>query len=217
VLDTNHGRLTRGRSLAAIRWAAEVTIEQLGSIGEIVGALATVATLLYLAVQIRQNTTTVRSAATSAYVQGSHSVSNLLVADPELCDLYYKGLEDPGSLTDSERRRFVIMLGTYLMHLAQAEQMESAGTLPRDLADQYGAQLDWLACQPGFQLWRELWGDVLPASFTKKIKEATARGSAGGRLGVFTEAPGGQNRMPLAAAQQGAAADRQGPRSDQPR
>ena len=32
-----------------------MTIEQLGSLGEIIGAAATIATLAYLAVQIRQN------------------------------------------------------------------------------------------------------------------------------------------------------------------
>jgi hypothetical protein len=191
-----------------------VTIEQLGSIGEVVGALATVATLLYLAVQIRQNTITVRSAATSSYVQGINTVSNLLASHPELCDLYFKGLEDPSSLTDSEKRRFVIVLGTFVMHLEQADQMESAGTLPPDLADQYGTQLDWLACQPGFLLWRELWGDTLPAGFAKKIEEAVARGSASGRLGVFTEAPGGQNRLSSAAAQQAAGAVGRGLRPD---
>ena len=127
-------------------------------------------------------------------MQGSNNVSNLLAADPALCDLYFRGLEDPGSLTDSEKRRFVIVFGSFLMHLAQADQMESAGTLPRDLADQYGAQLDWVVCQPGFLLWRELWGDTLPAGFARKIEQATARGSAAGRLGVFTEAPGGRTR-----------------------
>jgi hypothetical protein len=34
-----------------------VTIQDIGSIGELVAALATVATLAYLALQIRQNTT----------------------------------------------------------------------------------------------------------------------------------------------------------------
>jgi hypothetical protein len=37
---------------------AKVTIQDLGSIGEFVAAIATLATLVYLAVQIRQNTRT---------------------------------------------------------------------------------------------------------------------------------------------------------------
>jgi hypothetical protein len=177
-----------------------VTIEQLGSIGEVVGALATVVTLLYLAVQIRQNTRSIRSASIASYVQSSNAISNLLATDPQVCDLYFKGLEDPGSLTESDRRRFIILLGSYVISLQQADQMESAGTLPRALADQYVAMVDWLACQPGFVVWHELWGDTMPASFAKRVREATARGAAAGRLGVFRESPSAQNRGPTTAA-----------------
>jgi hypothetical protein len=74
--------------------------------------------------------------------------------------------------------------------------MQSAGTFPRDLARQYGAQLDWLVCQPGFAQWRELWGAALPLSFMKKIEQATARGASSERLGVFTEAPAARSRAP---------------------
>ena len=40
-----------------------MSIQDLGSIGELIAALATVATLAYLAVQIRQNTRALRGAA----------------------------------------------------------------------------------------------------------------------------------------------------------
>ena len=33
-----------------------MTIQELGSVGELIGAIATVATLIYLSLQIRQNT-----------------------------------------------------------------------------------------------------------------------------------------------------------------
>jgi len=36
----------------------EITIQDLGSIGELIAAIATIATLAYLAIQIRQNTHT---------------------------------------------------------------------------------------------------------------------------------------------------------------
>jgi hypothetical protein len=39
-----------------------VTIQDLGSIGELIAAIATVATLVYLAIQIRQNTVSNRDA-----------------------------------------------------------------------------------------------------------------------------------------------------------
>jgi hypothetical protein len=40
-----------------------MTIQDLGSIGELVAAIATVATLVYLALQIRQNTESVKLSA----------------------------------------------------------------------------------------------------------------------------------------------------------
>jgi hypothetical protein len=41
-----------------------ITLEQLGSIGELIAAIATVATLAYLALQIRQNTHVLQNAET---------------------------------------------------------------------------------------------------------------------------------------------------------
>ena len=38
-------------------WVSIVSLDQWASLGEIIGAIATVATLLYLAIQIRANTT----------------------------------------------------------------------------------------------------------------------------------------------------------------
>ena len=175
----------------------EMTIEQFGSIGEVVGAIATVATLLYLAVQIRQNTRTVRSASISSYVQASGNVMTMLAENAEVCDLYYKGLESPNLLTDSERRRFYVTIGNYIMWLLQADQMTSEGTLPHGLAHQYATQLEWLVCQPGFQLWLEHWGDTLPPGFQKKITDAKNSGIAAGRFGIFSEGRTG-SRPPVA-------------------
>jgi len=178
-----------------------MTIEQLGSIGEVVGAFATVATLLFLAVQIRQNTKMVRSAAIGSHAQSLMNASALLVENPGLCDLYYRGLENPDSLTDSERRRFYLAIGTYIACLQQAAQMDSEGALPGDLAHQYAAQLEWLVCQPGFQLWFRNWGGVMPPSFLQKVTDAIDRGRAAGRLGVFTEG-GADGNQPVLPADQ---------------
>ena len=44
-----------------------MSLQDIGSIGELVGAIATVATLFYLAVQIRQNTAQLRESARAAH------------------------------------------------------------------------------------------------------------------------------------------------------
>ena len=78
--------------------------EAIGAVGEIVGALAVVATLGYLAVQIRQNTRVARSAARQAIAQMTMSSASNLVEDGELADLVARDLAGE-QLIDGERLR----------------------------------------------------------------------------------------------------------------
>ena len=164
-----------------------MTIEELGNLGDLIGALATTATLLYLAVQIRQNSKTMQANSIANYTQVLSEISSLLAENEILCDLYFKGLQNPELLTDSERRRFFIILGNYVMCLTQGDQMDSAGVLSSDLHHHYSVQLDWLVCQPGFKFWLENWGGILPPTFLKKINQSINVGAATGRQGIFRD------------------------------
>lgn len=84
-----------------------MTIEDLGSIGEIVAAIATVATLVYLAIQIRSNTVAVRSAAAQTVHEAYASWYQLLAGDASLSQLVTDGLRDYDSLSEGDRARFV--------------------------------------------------------------------------------------------------------------
>ena len=82
-----------------------MTIQDLGSIGELIAAIATVATLAYLAVQIRQNTISNRD----ANVQATHDMIlrlNMSALDPGLADLLIRGCQDRASLDSVESSRF---------------------------------------------------------------------------------------------------------------
>lgn len=80
--------------------------ELLGNYGEFIGAIAVVATLIYLAIQVRQNAL-VTEAATSHSITRSRNELNLtLSANPELADLVLKGVADGSSLDPIERLRF---------------------------------------------------------------------------------------------------------------
>jgi hypothetical protein len=98
-----------------------VTIMELGALGEFVGAIAVVATLVYLAIQIRQNTRSMeesrRLALAQTYQMRADALQNMLVhaADsnhigPIITKLTEVGYpEDPRSLellTPTERGRF---------------------------------------------------------------------------------------------------------------
>ena len=56
-----------------------MSLEDLGNIGELVAAIGVIASLIYLAIQIRQNTQSVRSSAVQASVRDTTEIIDLLV------------------------------------------------------------------------------------------------------------------------------------------
>ena len=87
-----------------------MTIQDLGSLGELIAAIATVATLIYLALQIRQNTSALRHAEERAIREDANSWRANLIQHPEVAELYRKGLLDPSALDSTERLRFRMLL-----------------------------------------------------------------------------------------------------------
>ena len=87
-----------------------MTLQDFGSIGELIAAIATVATLAYLAAQIRQNTTSVRAATFRSYVESAASWLSSIYQDAELTEIWRRGREDLTSLGEAERARFSLVL-----------------------------------------------------------------------------------------------------------
>ncbi len=87
-----------------------MTLQDLGSIGEFVAAIATLITLVYLAVQIRQNTSALGHAEGRAILEDGNTWRAQLIQDPEIAELYRKGLLDPNALDPIERLRFRMLL-----------------------------------------------------------------------------------------------------------
>ena len=89
-------------------------IQDLGSIGEIIGAVAVIATLVYLSRQIAQaNNATHRQ----MYSQAATSVSEFwfnLAKEPELYELFRKTLTHPDDLRKAERDQAFLVLDSYL-------------------------------------------------------------------------------------------------------
>ncbi len=82
------------------------TAQLLGNFGEFIGAIAVVATLGYLAVQIRQNTRSVRAATYQAFSESYGDFRTLLVKDQHLGALWGKGVRSRSELSTSERFQF---------------------------------------------------------------------------------------------------------------
>ncbi len=95
-----------------------MSIEEWAAIAEIVGAVAVVASLVYLAVQIRQNThelsmsqKSTELAAFERNVKSGNRIREIFIINAEVMELYSRGIKSYADLSHGERLRFGMILG----------------------------------------------------------------------------------------------------------
>lgn len=110
-----------------------VTLQNLGNIGEFVAAIATIGTLVYLALQIRHNTEGLR---VSSYNQLANELGRLLEAvylNPEFAEIFRRGSTDPSMLSDEERARFTAYLAAFYYSYENLFSLFERGKVEREM------------------------------------------------------------------------------------
>jgi hypothetical protein len=136
-----------------------VTIQDLGSIGEFVAALATVATLIYLAVQIRQNTSSLRANAYQDTVRSSNDWGAFFVQHPETTAIFLRGIANPSSLDKAEAVEFTHLLEIYFRNYTVALKLARDGLIPVEPCNAYENGLRKWFSSPELRDW---WKDKNP-------------------------------------------------------
>jgi len=128
-------------------------IAVVGVVAEVVGAVAVVVSLAYLAVQIRSNTREVKTENVHR-VTDSFNVLNLtLAADEELAALWHKGSASYEDLGDTEKARFNFMwLSAFRIYDSLYYQIQR-GTGDETLWQTELETLKWLFSSPGTREW----------------------------------------------------------------
>jgi hypothetical protein len=109
-----------------------MTFEELGGLGEFIGALAVLASLVYIAREIRQNTRASRLATLQDSLAAVHNIYDAPARDRDLARVVRIGMADPASLTDDE---FAQLRWWLLMSFRSAENLFvhfNAGNLDRE-------------------------------------------------------------------------------------
>ena len=90
---------------------AEITISDLRSLVEFFGAIAVMASLIYVGAQIRQNTNDVRKSTTQAHSEVWNDMVRNACQSSELASIYSPGMRDVSILKDAEKIRLFAQLG----------------------------------------------------------------------------------------------------------
>ena len=128
-------------------------LESLASLGEIVGAIAVVVSLLYLAVQVRQNTRAQRLENASRILDRTASMQGALSRDPAMSVLFSKGVSDPSKLTPQERIQFTWAMYEFFGALEFMFLAANENSIPEEIWQRWSSAAAWWLTFPGVQAW----------------------------------------------------------------
>ena len=144
-----------------------MTLEDLGNLGEFIGGLAVIATLIYLAVQIRQNSKLLRASVEQTTRSDSTAILNLMAASTENASVYHRGLTDSAVMSPEERTHFYLLLAANFYHFQQAYAAHQDGIQSEETWNTQWQALQFYASQPGVRTWWKQQGRRLIAVESK--------------------------------------------------
>ena len=131
-----------------------MSIEDLGSIGELVAAIATIATLIYLAIQIKQNTRAVKSATFQNITTEMANNVEPIMSSADLAAIIVKGTTTPSSLTPEERIRMAAMFLATFRRMESVFVQNQLGSIEDDLMEGFEVSMtSILKTQFGREWW----------------------------------------------------------------
>ena len=106
--------------------------EAIGVLAEVIGAVAVVATLLFLAIEVRNNKNATESASIDSLAEGFNTINAHIINESGMAEIYSKGVADPESLDEIQKVRFMALMQCYVNHFATVKKYHDAGQLSKE-------------------------------------------------------------------------------------
>jgi len=142
--------------------------DAIGAIGDFVGGVGVIVTLVYLAVQIRQNT---RAQSYETHVRSRSLIAEFqkLQANPATADLWLRGMRDPNELTVEELWSFHNLLYLFM------NPIETRVLAPDSPLVESNVVIDACVDRAGFRHWWKEARPVYSKAFRDHVDERMRR------------------------------------------
>ncbi|NKC00295.1 MAG: hypothetical protein GKR90_17665 [Pseudomonadales bacterium] len=131
-----------------------MSIQDLGAIGELLAAIATLATLIYLALQIKQNTTAVQSSVADSMINSAQATMSTITGSAANAHVFNVGATDYDSLTADQQVQYRYIIVSLLNTSDLMYWNFRRGTLDHELWSRQATWITaWLSHPVGLELW----------------------------------------------------------------
>jgi len=129
--------------------------DAIAAVGEIVGAIAVIVTVAYLALQIRQNTAALRSTATQGASDQIAGLYHTMCTDPDLAMIVVRGTNTPDELSESEMARYFSVLMMAMFNMQNWYLQTQDRFMDETILSSWSKVLESMSATPGYQLFWE--------------------------------------------------------------
>jgi len=127
----------------------------IGAVGEIVGAVAVVMTLGYLAIQVRQTNKLARAESYGKIIDAHVGHHRALSSRPEMLDIWGRGLVNYGKLNPDEQGLFHTFIGPIVLEFQKYLFLYRQGLVPQATFDMFENDIVASLLSPGGRQWWE--------------------------------------------------------------
>lgn len=130
-----------------------MSLDDLGNLGEFIGAIGVVISFVFLAVQIRRNTQAIRDTAEKDMAQHTAEFLSPIVENAEVARIFRVGLREWDKLDDNDRMRFSMHLFGMFFYFQHLYSRHRQGQLDPEYWHGQKEVILWYIRQPGVQSW----------------------------------------------------------------
>lgn len=156
-----------------------MTLADAASLAQIASAILVVPSLIYLALQIRQNTEQARANAGHQYLETNKDLNLALIANKQAASVYRRGTFDFNALDDDEKTQFFFFTGQYYQAFSNMHDLWRRRLLPDTAWHPVRKHLISMMAMPGTRHVFESWARKgLPADFIAYVDGLAGSGEA---------------------------------------
>ncbi len=130
-----------------------MTLETFYYISQIVAVVGIFASLIFVGLQVRQNTKALKATSHHAVTDSFNAINNMIANDPAFARRWRLGNAGSEELNEDERVSFSFMALGYMRIFETLYYQYTNGTLDKKLFDAELKTLKWTVTQPGFLAW----------------------------------------------------------------
>jgi hypothetical protein len=170
-------RTTTSLNLVLCAKERDMNWEAIGAIGELIGAIGVIATLVYLAVQIRRNTIASRATTYQAFNSEVLALRRFRIENPELECHWALKFDERESLSESDRAQFDNVAKYRLQFFEGIYVQTRRGVVEDEAWLVVRHEIEHVARSPGFSEWWEQNHDTFTATFQVEVERMQDAGT----------------------------------------